>query len=481
MTETADVVVVGGRVGGSASAIPLARAGRRVIVLERGRVASNTLSTHGLFPAGVNELQTLGALDRVLAHDPPKMRWYVVHHLGYTVKQPLRPVNGFDYFLCVGRPHLDAALSETAVEAGAEVREGSRVTDLVWEGDRVAGVRYTPTRGGTAKEIRAKLVIGADGRRSTVAGLVGEATPYRGSKNARGFAYWYMDDPMLDSDWRHAMPLWRIGETVSIVAGMPEGRMAVILMGPAENIAKFRQDPVAMWERILRENRHLAARVDGATNPSRLFTAAELTAFFRRSSGPGWALAGDAGHFKDPILAQGIRDGMEFGRRLGESAEPALDSPADLDAALTAWEATRDKSCLPTYHFANRETCIRPEQPLMTEALRWFGRRGDDSEMGEILSRVIRPDQLLTPGRAAGWLTAALKRPGADRKLILRQFRHDVPIDIATGIERIRGEFRSAGHHPSENPGWEWPPARGGDLAEFDKTPDAEHANAVAA
>jgi flavin-dependent dehydrogenase len=465
MTEDADVVVVGGRIAGCATAIPLARAGRRVIVLERGRAGSNSLSTHGLWPGGVGELSKLGALERVLELDPPKVRWYVLHHLGYTIKQLLRPVDGFDYVICVARPQLDTALIETAREAGAEVREQTRVTELMWAGDRVAGVRCTPTSGGEPTEIRAALVVGADGRRSTVAELVGEATPYRGSKNHRGFAYWYMDDPHAGTEWRHTLPLWRVGTTASLVLPMPENRMCVALMGPVADLPRFRADPVEMWERVLRESRHLAARVAGATNASRMFVAADLTSFFRRSSGPGWALAGDAGHFKDPVLAQGMRDAMEFGRRLGETAAPLLDSPADLDVALRDWEHARDRACLPMYHFANRETCIAAQQPAIVEAFRMFARQGETSEMADMFSRVIRPDELLTPGRGIRWLTGALMRPGADRRLILGQASHDIPIDVATGIERARGRFRSEGHHPSENAGWEWPPRRAGDDA----------------
>jgi 2-polyprenyl-6-methoxyphenol hydroxylase-like FAD-dependent oxidoreductase len=251
-----------------------------------------------------------------------------------------------------------------------------------------------------------------------------------------------------------------VGTTASLVLPMPEDRMCVALMGPVTDLPKFRADPAQMWERVLRESRHLAARVAGASNASRMFTAPDLTAFFRRSSGPGWALAGDAGHFKDPVLAQGMRDAMEFGRRLGEAVIPVLDSPADLDVALREWEHARDRACLPMYHFANRETCIATEQPMIVEAFRMFAREGTTSEMAEMFSRVMRPDQLLTPGRGMRWLTRALTRPGADRALILRQFMHDVPIDVATGIERARDQFRSSGKHASENPGWEWPPRR---------------------
>ncbi len=64
--ESADVVVVGSRLGGCAAAIPLARAGRRVIALDRMSFPSDQLSTHVLMPAGVMEIERMGALRRVL-------------------------------------------------------------------------------------------------------------------------------------------------------------------------------------------------------------------------------------------------------------------------------------------------------------------------------------------------------------------------------------------------------------------------------
>src|SRR6202022_3155524 len=75
--------------------------------------------------------------------------------------------------------------------------------------------------------------------------------------------------------------------------------------------------------------------------------------YFRRSSGAGWALPGDAGHFKDPVTAQGIRDALRFGRLLGEAAAPVLYEPRTLDRALLGWERRRERECLETYAWTN--------------------------------------------------------------------------------------------------------------------------------
>src|SRR3954454_17674569 len=166
--EHADAVIVGARCAGSAAAIALARAGRRVVALDRVSFPADTISTHLLWPGGVAELQALGALARVEELGAPPLPRALAGAGDVTVEGDYPPVDGIAHALCVRRPGLDAALVETARAAGAEVREGVRVTEVVFEGGRVAGVRLDDDA-----ELRAPLVIGADGRRSTVARLVG--------------------------------------------------------------------------------------------------------------------------------------------------------------------------------------------------------------------------------------------------------------------------------------------------------------------
>jgi menaquinone-9 beta-reductase len=131
-----DAIVVGARCAGSATAIALARAGRRVVVLDRTRFPADTISTHLLFPGGVAELQRLGALERVRALGAPEMPQALVAGAGLEPRGRFTPVDGIDHALCVRRTGLDAALVDTAREAGVEVREGVRVVDLLRERGR---------------------------------------------------------------------------------------------------------------------------------------------------------------------------------------------------------------------------------------------------------------------------------------------------------------------------------------------------------
>ena len=103
MIEHADAVVVGARCAGSAAAIALARAGRRVVALDRVAFPADTVSTHLLFPSGVAEIGRLGALDRVRALGAPPMPEALVGGAGLAPRGRFSPVEGIDYAMCVRR------------------------------------------------------------------------------------------------------------------------------------------------------------------------------------------------------------------------------------------------------------------------------------------------------------------------------------------------------------------------------------------
>lgn len=180
-----DVIIVGARCTGSAAAIGFATAGRRVVVFDGARFPSSTISTHLLWAGGVAEVQALGALERVEAIGAPRL---LVGYAAIPDAPPIRaaftPVDGIDYGLCVRRKPFDAALVATARAAGAEVREQVRVVGLVRDGQRVTGVVARDPKHGMV-ELRARLVIGADGRRSTIARLVDADEPHTSHHNER--------------------------------------------------------------------------------------------------------------------------------------------------------------------------------------------------------------------------------------------------------------------------------------------------------
>lgn len=431
--ERFDVVVVGARPAGSATAITLARAGRRVLVIDRAHFPSDTLSTHVMFAGGVAELKLLGALDRVLAAGAPKCEAIDIGAEEHRFDCFFSPVEGIDYGLCTRRTELDWALVETTREAGAELWERARLVDLIWRSGRVGGIRCVDAEGVT-RTVLADLVVGADGRDSTVAALVGADEPYRSSKPGRGLAFHYVTDPVAiaagDPVLRSRISKWSLGKEAGFYFPTNHDGGLALFMPPVEDIARFRRDPKGVWAEKVDGHEILRKRLEGTEVEGRLRHADDTDGFFRVSSGPGWALVGDAGSFKDPVIAQGIRDALHYGRILGEMVAGVLHDPAALDKQLRAYEKRRDLGVLPSFYWGMKQTRAKAANPVELE----FFREATTNpalarDVADTFSRIITPQQSITYRRQVAWTLRALRRPGADVRAIARAVRADLALD----------------------------------------------------
>jgi len=450
--EQVDVVVVGGRIAGNATAIPLARAGRRVLVLERASFPSDTISTHVMFAGGLAELKWLGALERVEAAGAPRCPNVLLSAEGWNVPGTYTPVDGIDYGLNTRRPALDMALVNTSREAGAEIRERCKVLDLVWRGNRVAGVRYADTEG-VEHVVLAKIVVGADGRDSLVAAGVGSAR-YKTLPNGRGLAFHYCRDNGAAAavhPHRDTIVQWRHGTNNGYFFPNNDNSFTALFICPKGEIANFRRDPEGTWDRMLSGQPEMTARLAGTEKEGRLRSEGETTGFFRVASGPGWALVGDAGSFKDPIIAQGIREGLRTGRLLGEAlaAPRVLDDPATVDRATRACERQRDAEVLPTFYWAYKHSRVAVPSAVEME---FYRQAQTDPQLGRDLadtfSRQVSPQVLISVRREVVWTVRALRRPGADRREIVRFVAGELRLDLALVRDkaRVKAGLRPKGH-----------------------------------
>lgn len=308
------------------------------------------------------------------------------------------------------------------------------MTELVWDGRRCTGVRYTDP-GGRLVEIHAALVVGADGRRSTVAKLAGALTPYESEPSGRDcyFAYWR--DP--SGDRRDIAAQWRAGADLGTAFPCDDGLLLSLVQPPAEpgplRPGAAEQRYASALDRIppLRERLRDCERV------GRVRSATDIASYFRRSSGPGWALPGDSGHFKDPVTAQGIRDALHYGRLLAETVAPVLDNRVRLDRAVTAWERRRVRECREIYHWTNRLARGTAMSPLEIELYRTA--TGDPALAAittGVFSRTRRPAELYTPARMARLTAGALWHHRGDPRPVLA--------DIALEIRSAAREFRTS-------------------------------------
>jgi menaquinone-9 beta-reductase len=344
-----DVVVVGARCAGAATALLLARQGARVLLLDRSRYGTDTLSTHALMRGAVTQLHRWGLLPGVIAAGTPKIGTTTFHLPGAVTTVDVRSRDGVDALYAPRRTVLDPLLVDAARQAGVDVRFGVSVTGLRRDrAGRVTGITgraRTAGRSGPAPlEVSADLVIGADGRRSTVAQLARARVTHRAPASSTVIYRYFRDDRAAGYHWYYGA-----GSAAGVIP-TNEGLVCVFAASSAER--SWRELDGAPDTRF----RHLLAvtapeLADGlagcrAVGPPRVFPG--LTGYLRDAAGPGWALVGDAGYFKDPITAHGITDALRDAAILARAITVAGPD------AVGHYQAERDELSLRLFRVTGR-------------------------------------------------------------------------------------------------------------------------------
>ncbi len=455
--ERADAVIVGARCSGAAAAAMLAGAGRRVVVLDRARFPSDTLSTHAMFPSGCAEFQRIGAWPRILDEiDPTPLTHVQVTIDGeIELRERWAPVDGIDHGVSIPRNLLDVVLVANARERGADVREGCPVDGVIWEHGRVVGVDYTDADG-AERRVRADIVIGADGRRSAVAAGVGAWRPYRVSRNGRGLVFRYMDDPAHEPWHRHTMWQWRDADSLAFAFPNPNGRVLTLFMGSADEAYEARSDPEAYWERKLAMHPGCAARIEGAGEPDEAALDRR-----RRRLLAGVERAGlGAGRRREPL--QGSRHGTGHGGRAADGAHPRRGAgsrarrPGRNRPPDPALGAGHDEltACTPTTSPTWTRSCVLPRRSSR-EALQLLGRDSEPA-FSDVIGRTRTAQEVFGAPLIVRATARALVK-GPDRPRVLREALADFGTEMRVRRELARGEFRPAGPvRGSDHPGAEW-------------------------
>lgn len=329
--EEYDAIVVGARPAGAATAMLLGRAGRHVLLVDRAGYGADTLSTHALLPGAVLQLQRWGLLDAVRAARTPALRSSTFHYGDDVVDIPVSGKRGIEALYAPRRTVLDRVLVDAARAAGVEVIHAVHVDGLRRNASgRVIGIT-AHVEAAPDQFANAPIVIGADGAHSTIARLVGAPNCYRRT-DASAFIYGYFTD--LESD--HYDWYFRPGTTAGVIP--TNGGLANVFVGmpPARFAAGVEQQTVnGLFRAVLRETAPRIARSLELHVPAGRFRSFRgLPAHLRRAHGPGWALVGDAGYFKDPISAHGISDALRDAELLTRSLLTT--------GSAAAYETTRD-------------------------------------------------------------------------------------------------------------------------------------------
>ncbi|HEY7188213.1 MAG TPA: NAD(P)/FAD-dependent oxidoreductase [Vicinamibacterales bacterium] len=325
-----DAVVVGARCAGAATAMLLARSGARVMLVDKGLHGTDTLSTHALMRGAVLQLHRWGLLPSIVAAGTPAVRSTTFSYSEHDVVVPIEPRSGIDALYAPRRALLDRTLVNAAEASGVDVRYGVRVDDVILDDrGRVRGI--TAIVGGVRHRIEADIVVGADGLHSTIAQRVGAANTVEG-RHATGVLYSYWENLSVDGYY------WRFRPNGSIGA-IPtnDGATCVFASIPSERFqSEIRHDPTSAYRRLIRDvSPVFEARLYGARRVEPVRGFGGQAGFIKQAFGPGWALVGDAGYFKDPLTAHGITDALRDAELLARAI--VQETPA----ALAEYETTR--------------------------------------------------------------------------------------------------------------------------------------------
>jgi 2-polyprenyl-6-methoxyphenol hydroxylase-like FAD-dependent oxidoreductase len=340
-----DAVIVGARAAGASTALHLARAGLDVLVLDRSRYGADTLSTHALMRGGVIQLHRWGLLDRLVAAGTPAIRYTTFHYVDTSITVAIKPSHGVDALYAPRRTVLDPMLVDAAARAGADIRYGMRVTDLRRDRDgRVTGVEWRDGSGDRFG-VDAGIVIGADGIRSTVAERVGAPVEHRGTA-AMAVVYGYWAGLETDGyEWAY-----RPGYAAGFIP-TNDGLTCVFAASTPRNVGRGGID--ALEEIVRQASPAMAERVASAGAAPGVRSFEGRPGHLRQAWGPGWALVGDAGSWKDPISTHGITDALRDAELLARGVA-AVASGAESEAeALGTYQATRDRLTLPLLRTAD--------------------------------------------------------------------------------------------------------------------------------
>ncbi|MFF6772035.1 NAD(P)/FAD-dependent oxidoreductase [Streptomyces sp. NPDC012637] len=360
-THDHDVIVVGARCAGAPTAMLLARLGHRVLLVDRATFPSDTISTHLIHPPGLAALDRWGLLERVAATGCPPIDTYLFDLGPFTiVGSPAG--EGFDVSYAPRRTVLDKILVDAAAEAGAEVREGFTVEEVLFDGPAVTGIKGHGRDGSTVVD-HARVTVGADGVHSSVAKATGAAEYAEKPKiNAYYYAYW------AGLPLHGRFEAYDRGDCAFAAWPTNEDQTLVICGWPMRDFEAKRGDVEGNYHATLARAPDFAERIAQASQVER-FVGMAIPNYFRKPYGPGWILVGDAGYLKDPITAQGIQDAFRDAERCTRALDDVLAGRRPFDEAMGATQQTRDAQVTSMYEFTADFATMEPPPPEMQQLL----------------------------------------------------------------------------------------------------------------
>ena len=360
MSKAYDVIVVGARCAGSPTAMLLARRGYRVLVVDRATFPSDTVSTHIVHPLAIDALSRWGLLERLTATNCPPIDTYAFDFGPFTIAGAPGTAD-MPVAYCPRRTVLDKLLVDAAAEAGAEVREHFTMEELVVEDGRAVGIKGHSKQGGVIE--RAAVIVGADGRNSTVAEAV---RPEQYDEKPPLLAAYYTYWSGLPMEGRFES---YIRDKRGFAAAPTHDGLTLVIAGwPYAEFTENRKDIEGNYMKTIAMAPAFADRVRGAKREAG-FAGAAVPNYFRKPYGSGWALAGDAGYNRDFITAQGIMDAFIDAELCANALDQSLSGKQTFDSAMADYQRSRDARVKAMFDFTCQLATLEPPPPELQQLL----------------------------------------------------------------------------------------------------------------
>jgi 2-polyprenyl-6-methoxyphenol hydroxylase-like FAD-dependent oxidoreductase len=318
-----DVAIVGGSIAGCVTATFLARQGAKIALIESHSdpKAFKSLCTHIIQPSATRVIERLGLLDSITEAGGQPTDSYIWTRYGwftFSSKDSESPASKYCGWN-LRREILDPLIRELAAGIqGVELMLGCTATALLHEGERVSGV-VVRGRDGGEQDIRAKVVVAADGRSSRVAKLA--TVPAKVKKNNRfGYFAYYRDTPLATgSDTQ----VWLLDPDVAYAFPTDAGLTLLGCMIHKDRLPDFKGDPERGMQAVF-DGLPDGPGLDPTKRESKVIGSLDMPNIVRKPSAPGLALVGDAAMSCDPLPGVGCGFALQSAEWLSDALSPAL-------------------------------------------------------------------------------------------------------------------------------------------------------------
>lgn len=307
----ADVVVIGARIAGAAAAWSLAPYAGDVLLLER--------SAPGVFwpqaaswDRHANLLwHELGLTETVLGCDAPSIRGHIFQTGKSVINYNYPDDDQHCYRMCIEREKLDSSLVGKALSRGnVRLLRGARASRVLTEEGQAVGVAYR--HGGHDYEVRASLVVLADGRVSRTADSLGIGAYEEHPSPWSSFMY-YCEGVRMPPERAYYS---RQTGTLAVLAPCGPTTWCASASIHRELVRRTGQSQIALFHQALDHDPLIGPALIGSRRVSPVGGAGKLVLRRRPMAGPGWCLLGDCGYFLDPLTALGTRAALTAVRLL---------------------------------------------------------------------------------------------------------------------------------------------------------------------